>query len=249
MATWVTHLMIADRVLEALPQLDARGFCVGSIAPDCNVENADWTAFTPPREVTHFMSGERKTAADSERFWQEWVEERSGSLSGAEELSFLMGYYAHLIADAEFQRMITDEARVAAMWRRFDADEQLRKRSQGMEKTWVSAKKLFSRSERFAQREVIEAEYLQAHPESGYLTHILTLQRFPDYLDFMPKGCIVRKIGVMGDLPRKDLAVEGLFCISREEYLGYVETTAKLVIGKLHEKMQHPLLTAALPLL
>ena len=93
------------------------------------------------------------------------------------------------------------------------------------------------------------AYYLQAHPENGYLTHILTLQRFPDYLDFMPKDCIVRKIGVMGDLPRKDLAVEGLFCISREEYLGYVETTAKLVIGKLHEKMQHPLLTAALPLL
>ncbi len=65
----------------------------------------------------------------------------------------------------------------------------------------------------------------------------------------MPEGCIVRKIGVMGGLPRKDLAVEGLFCISREEYLGYVETTAQLVTGRLHEKMQRPLLTAALPLL
>ena len=43
MASWVTHLMIADGVLARLPDLDRRGFCVGSIAPDCNVENADWT--------------------------------------------------------------------------------------------------------------------------------------------------------------------------------------------------------------
>ena len=59
MATWVTHLMIADSVLQHIPSLDRRGFCVGNIAPDCNVENEDWTAFTPSREVTHWMQGER----------------------------------------------------------------------------------------------------------------------------------------------------------------------------------------------
>ena len=53
MATWVTHLMIADGVLQHFPSLDRHGFCVGNIAPDCNVENEDWTAFTPSREVTH----------------------------------------------------------------------------------------------------------------------------------------------------------------------------------------------------
>lgn len=41
MATWVTHLMIADQVMEAAAGLDRRGFCVGNIAPDCNVENED----------------------------------------------------------------------------------------------------------------------------------------------------------------------------------------------------------------
>ena len=54
MSTWPTHLWVADEVLERLPQLHRRGFCVGSIAPDCNVENADWTVFTPPRQMTHF---------------------------------------------------------------------------------------------------------------------------------------------------------------------------------------------------
>lgn len=63
MATWVTHLIIADAVMNQFPKLDRRGFCVGNIAPDCNVENEDWTAFTPSREVTHWMQGERKMAS------------------------------------------------------------------------------------------------------------------------------------------------------------------------------------------
>ena len=31
MATWITHLMIADGVLKGIPSLDRRGFCVGNI--------------------------------------------------------------------------------------------------------------------------------------------------------------------------------------------------------------------------
>ena len=62
MATWITHLMIADRVLEAIPELDRHSFCVGNIAPDCNVENKDWTQFVPSRETTHWMSTNRKVA-------------------------------------------------------------------------------------------------------------------------------------------------------------------------------------------
>lgn len=62
MATWITHLMIADGVLERIPNLDRHGFCVGNIAPDCNVENEDWTQFVPSRETTHWMSTNRKVA-------------------------------------------------------------------------------------------------------------------------------------------------------------------------------------------
>ncbi len=68
MATWITHLMIADGVLAHLPALHRCGFCVGNIAPDCNVENENWTAFTPAREVTHWMQGKRKTVADAGDF-------------------------------------------------------------------------------------------------------------------------------------------------------------------------------------
>ncbi len=68
MASWVTHLMIADSLLAQFPPLDRTAFCVGNIAPDCNVENADFSAFTPPRAVTHWMQGPRKTLKDAEAF-------------------------------------------------------------------------------------------------------------------------------------------------------------------------------------
>ena len=71
MATWVTHLMVADEVIKKIPSLCKHEFFVGNIAPDCNVENEDWISFIPSREVTHWMGNERKTAADCDRFLHE----------------------------------------------------------------------------------------------------------------------------------------------------------------------------------
>ena len=233
MATWVTHLMIADSVLARFPALDRRGFCVGSIAPDCNVENEDWTAFTPSREVTHFMQGERKQASDCSAFCEAYILRRKDSIRSAEEYAFLLGYYAHLIADAAFQAMIRDEDRVKAAWMRIKENPALRASAAGMEETWDAAKKLFPKADRFREREIIEAEYLEAHPDSGYVTEILALEAFPDYLDYMPKGCIVRKIGVMGDVPEKRENDPEPMCISRKEYMDYVRTAADLAVLKL----------------
>ena len=51
MAEWVSHLMIADRVLGQLPWLKRREFCVGSIAPDCNI---------PPANKLEALRGDRE---------------------------------------------------------------------------------------------------------------------------------------------------------------------------------------------
>lgn len=83
MATWVTHLMIADSILKYYPGLDRRGFCVGNIAPDCNVENEDWTEFTPSRKVTHWMQGQRKQVSDCDAFYEEYVEKRRNTIQTA----------------------------------------------------------------------------------------------------------------------------------------------------------------------
>ena len=235
MATWVTHLMIADSVLKHFPDLDKHGFCVGNIAPDCNVENEDWTAFTPSREVTHWMQGQRKKASDCDAFYEEYIAKRRNRIQSAEEYAFLMGYYAHLIMDAAFQKMIRDENRVKAVWKRIKGNEDLRERSAGMEETWDNAKKLIPKKVWIGHIYSLEAEYLNAHPDSGYLTEILPLKVFPDYIDYLPEGAIARKIGVMGYLPKINEVLGEWIAISREEYEEYIQETIQMILKRFLE--------------
>lgn len=228
MSTWVTHLMVADKVVQQVPGLSRHEFFVGNIAPDCNVENEDWTSFTPSREVTHWMQGKKKVMADCERFLQEYVEKREPL--DMQERSFLFGYYAHLLTDAEFQRCIRDEERIKAAWTRIKKHPELSQLSVGMEETWDSVKLLINRKERAKDIFSIESEYLDRHPESGYLTDIIGLTVFPDYIDYLPKGAIARKVKVMGWIPQKEVSQYPFIGMSVEEYLGFVEDAAKLTV-------------------
>lgn len=228
--------MIADGVLDRLPNLHRHGFCVGNIAPDCNVENEDWTAFTPSREVTHWMQGERKKASDCDVFCDEYILKRKDEIKSAEEYAFLLGYYAHLITDAAFQAMIRDEERVRATWMRIKADDEWSVAGAGMDETWDSVKKLIPKKDRMREIYAMEAEYLSAHSNSGYLTEILPLKSFPDYIDYLPQGCIVRKIGVMGYLPELDKSINKFISMSKDEYVKFVEDTIQLVLNQFTDK-------------
>ncbi len=236
MATWITHLMIADGVLEHIPNLDRRGFCVGNIAPDCNVENEDWTAFTPPREVTHWMQGERKKASDCDAFCDEYILMRKDKIKSPEEYAFLLGYYSHLLTDAAFQAMIRDEDRVIAVWVRIKADEELSVAATSMNETWDSVKRLVPEKDRMREIYAMEAEYLSDHPNSGYLTEILPLKSFPEYIDYLPQGSIIRKIGVMGYVPEVNKSTNKFISISQDEYTEFVQDTIQLVVNRFTEK-------------
>lgn len=233
MATWVTHLMIADAVLMRYPNLNRRGFCVGNIAPDCNVENETWTVFTPSREVTHWMRSEQKKASDCDAFCKEYILNRRNEIKSSEEYAFLLGYYSHLITDAAFQAMIRDEERVASVWSRIKSDGVLSNACEGMSETWDNAKKLIPKRVWTSQIYSMEAAYLQSHPDSGYLTEILPLKEFPDYIDYLPAGAVVRKIGVMGYLPKVNPVSEAFIAVSREEYEDFVGKTIGLVVKKI----------------
>lgn len=235
MATWVTHLMVADKVLEEMPELDRRGFCVGNIAPDCNVENEDWTSYTPPREVTHWMRGERKSLADCDAFCNTYILERKGQICSREQYAFLLGYYAHLLTDAAFQAMIRNEKRVRDLWTRIKSDACLAEKAHGYPEDFDTVKAIIPKEERLREINAVEAEYLREHPDSGYFTEILPLKEFPDYIDYLPPGCIVRKIGVMGYMPEGQEDGYTPVVISREEYRAFVEDTTALVIGKFRE--------------
>lgn len=227
MATWVTHLMVADNVLKKNPFLCRHEFCVGNIAPDCNVENEDWTNFTPSREVTHWMGSKWKNASDCDRFLQEYLEKKTNP--DRKEESFLLGYYAHLITDAEFQRFTRDEERVRAVWDRIKTQPELKNAAADREETWDLVKILIPKKERMKDIYAIEKEYLDLHPDSGYFTDILPLETFPDYIDYLPEGAIVRKVKVMGYMPQKEAGQYPYIGFSKEEYVQFVNNATQLV--------------------
>ena len=237
MASWVTHLMIADKVLMTIPELDRHCFCVGNIAPDCNVENEDWTQFTPPREITHWMSADKKIEADSDRFFDEYVEKRKQQIKSAQEFSFLLGYYSHLIADAEFQSFIRNQERVANAWKRIKAHPILSEASSGMSESWDSVKALISKRDRLKDIYSIEANYLEANQTSGYLTEIMGLSSFPDYIHYLPSGAITRKIGIMGYFPENTPGAYPFIAISEEEYSDFVTQATDKIIRKINMKI------------
>jgi len=227
-------MMIADRVLGEVPGLDRRGFCVGSIAPDCNIENEDWTAFTPPREVTHWMSGVWKTDVDCERFWQHCIQGKA--FGSEEERSFFLGYYAHLVADAGFQVFARDEERVRAMIARIMARPEMAEKMAGLPADFESVKRAFGKRQRMRDVAAIEYEYLAENPGSGYLTVLRGLTDFPEYVEYLPEGAIVRKIGVMAGLPEPVEDAEFVF-FTREEYADFVERTCAELICTLNGRI------------
>lgn len=224
-------MMVADSVMQKLPWLDRRGFCVGNIAPDCNVENEDWTAFDPPREVTHWMSGSRKEGADAERFIEEYILNRN--ISSNEEYSFLLGYYAHLATDAEFQRMIRDDQRVENVWKRIDRSSEYSELAAGLPGTWDTVKSLIPKKARFREIYSIEGMYLNNHPNSGYYTEILSLTDFPDYIDYLPHGAIVRKIPKMTVDDNLLKPIERYISITPDEVSDLVRSAVSIIATRI----------------
>lgn len=233
MAFWVTHLIVADRILELIPWLDRRGFSVGNIAPDCNIPNSDWSAFTPSREATHFMSGKVKKLSAGDTFAKKYLTDCENVSN--EQYSFFLGYYTHLTADALFYNMIHDDQRLENALRRAIAKYGVSGEIEGCDK-WTAVKKLVPKDMRTKEINSMEAEYLKKHPNSAYITEILALDSFPDYIDFLPHGSITDKIRMMGYMPSMDEGCEEPVAISRGEYKKFLDDTVALVINKFNEK-------------
>ena len=101
MATWITHFRIGDYFLDRIPGIVPAPFIVGNIGPDCGVPNADWSAFTPPTEISHWK--EQGEDCRSGEFAAEYLCDAD---INPEKRSFLLGYYIHLLTDNEWNHGI-----------------------------------------------------------------------------------------------------------------------------------------------
>ena len=103
MASWMIHLRIADGLLDRIPGLDETAFVMGNIAPDSGVPNEDWSAYSPPKDISHYkVKRGNESVFDLDRFITEHFSPELICSYSLREFSFFLGYYAHLLTDMEW---------------------------------------------------------------------------------------------------------------------------------------------------
>lgn len=109
MASWMIHLRIADKLLDAVPGLSPTEFVVGNIAPDSGVPNEDWTSFTPSTAVSHYRrdSGENVgKVIDISAYIREYFTPEQQTGYSSRQFSFYLGYLTHLLTDIQWSERI-----------------------------------------------------------------------------------------------------------------------------------------------
>ena len=104
-----------------------------------------------------------------------------------------------------------------------------------MPETWDSVKLLIPKADRLGEIAAIEREYIDTHPSSGFWTEIRQLTSFPDYLEFLPPGAIVRKIGVLGYIPEGRETKYPYIAMTRTEYAHFVDRAVQLSIETIRQ--------------
>jgi hypothetical protein len=108
-ATWFTHLRIAEKVKEKIADISLSYLMLGSIAPDSGAPDENYKNYNPPKEITHFKTKEveGKLKIDLESFFEKYLIPEKIITRSDNTRSFLWGYYFHLLTDDAWVKFIT----------------------------------------------------------------------------------------------------------------------------------------------
>ena len=109
MASWMVHLRIADKLLDAMPTLSPVEFIVGNIAPDSGVPNENWTKFTPSTQISHFRNGgglDTGKCIDLSKYISKYFTKEVQPNYNAQQFAFYLGYLVHLMTDTLWEQKI-----------------------------------------------------------------------------------------------------------------------------------------------
>lgn len=171
MGTWISHLRIAEKLLEHFPELDEVTFTFGNLSPDSGIPNADWTQFDPPKEVTHFLrKGEGEHAIHDLVYYAQYL----ANIKPEDDIqlySFRLGYFFHLICDIMWARRIATTTK-----REFKRlfDENPAKAINIVKDDWYGLDQL----------------YIRDHPESNFWQVIMANSNPPSYLPFVKEAAL-----------------------------------------------------------
>lgn len=101
MASWLTHLRIAEKIKQKIDGIDLPYFMIGSIAPDSGVPDESDRNYIPSKEVTHmrYEKDDYETDMDESAFYNSYLVPERLMIRSDSSRSFLWGYYFHLISD------------------------------------------------------------------------------------------------------------------------------------------------------
>lgn len=104
MASWMVHLRVADKLLDRIEGITETEFIVGNIAPDSGVPNADWTVFTPSKDVSHFKTylEDGTSKIDVQNYLRQYFTAEKRADYSRKQYSFYLGYLTHLLTDREW---------------------------------------------------------------------------------------------------------------------------------------------------
>ena len=169
MATWVAHMRLAEYFMNRYPALDNTEFLAGNIAPDCGVPNGDWSAFDPPKDITHYHMRlpDGKLFIDAEAF--------RAAYPPSAERPFFAGYYFHLLTDVLWSAMY-NRKKLESPYR-----ELLERDSANV---WII------KNDWYGQDHL----YLRRNPDCVFFTRFVQIGSFENtYLDFFPADAFMRQ--------------------------------------------------------
>lgn len=174
MATWITHLRVAERFISDYSKEEYKSFLIGNIAPDSGMLNEDKKTYTPPPEISHYRNNKiKKWKNDNLRFYKDYVRNNKNRMQNKEK-SFKTGYFYHLFLDDLWRYYIHLPIKIIYQ-KEFEQDPLF---------IWEIKKDWYG----------IDKEYVRDNPNWSTWSIFIESEYDGNYLDFYPKIAISSKI-------------------------------------------------------
>lgn len=218
MATWIAHIRVAENILMKGYNLERIPFLIGNIGPDSGVPNEDCSSFDPPKRITHWMDDTKKF--DVEGFWNKYIE-KNEIKEDKERISFLLGYYVHLLTDMYWSKTYNEKKKLSLYKEGLEKDHNF---------IWTIKKDWYG----------LDFLYLSKYPESIFFTDFINVKTVPDYLDYFPKGAFEKQVKYISEfyLGENEETKENFIYLIEAEMDKFIVETSKEIMQILDNKIQ-----------
>jgi hypothetical protein len=146
MASWMIHFRVADGIKDSIKNVDIEKFIVGNIAPDCGEWSKDGKTLNPPKYITHWKNPKNWKESLKDEFFLKYLAD--GEMSSHK--SFYLGYYAHLLTDILWKKIIY----IPTKEKYLDKFDNLDKLNSKIKADWSDIDRMFLRDNAFEVFEI-----------------------------------------------------------------------------------------------